>query len=298
MAKLPVVLVITATSRNGSEAAKLLLAQGKHAVRLAARDPSKLADLVSEGAEAVALDARSLESMKEACTGVDMAYLVLPSLVQGAEVILFENFLQAAKATGVKHVVFMSSLDAEPSTDYTPFQPNHEREQALLGSGIATTILRPTWFHENVVANAESVRRTGEFHSSAGDGVWTSVAVRDIAAAAVAVLSDPEAHAGKVYSLTTEAVTEKQVAEKIGKVAGKKVTHVNLSPEEHAALLKKIYPGPAAGAEEFAHGIVTLDEGKRKSLFSEVYPDLERLLGRKGVSLDDFLQEHASAFQA
>ncbi|KAG0626437.1 hypothetical protein M758_2G126000 [Ceratodon purpureus] len=236
--------------------------------------------------------------MKQACTGVDFVYMILPSLAQGAEVTMFENFLQAAKATGVKHVVYMSSMDADPSKGFKAFHSNYEREQALLGSGIAATILRPTWFHENAVMYcAESVRQSGEFRSSAGDGVWTCVAIRDIAAAAVAVLSDPKAHAGEVYTLTTEAVTEKELAEKIGKVAGKKVTHVNLSPEEYYDLLKQIYPGPVSGADEFAHAIVTLDEEKRRSLFSEVHPDLERLIGRKGVSLDDFLAEHAGAFK-
>lgn len=293
----PVVLIITATSRNGREAAKQLLARGKCAVRLGVRDPAKVADLVAEGAEAVPVDTSKLESMKEATRGVDFVYLVLPSLVQGAEVIMFDNFVQAARATGVKHVVFMSSMDADPSTGFTSFQDNRGREQTLISSGIPTTVLRPTWFHENALFFADPIKHMGEFRSSGADGVWTSVAVCDIAAAAVEVLSNPSPHTNKVYALTTEALTDKQLAEKISKVAGKSVAHVNMSPEEHYDFLKKIYQGPESGADEFAYALVNLDEGKRRGLFSKVHPDLEQLIGRKGITLDDFLAENAGAFK-
>jgi uncharacterized protein YbjT (DUF2867 family) len=45
----------------------------------------------------------------------------------------------------------------------------------------------------------------------AGDGVYTSVAIADISAAAVAALTEPEKHVRQTYTLTGESVTEKQV---------------------------------------------------------------------------------------
>lgn len=298
----PVILITSATSRNGGDAAKLLLAQRKHTVRLAARDPSKLADLVAQGAEAVALDPASSESMAQACAGADFVYLIIPTLVHDAEIVMFRNFLQAATATGrTQHVVYLSSLDAVDPAEagFTPVHNHYEHEQMLLRSGIPFTSLRPAWFYENQVAyHSDSIRRSGEFKTSAGGGVWTSVAIRDIAAAAVAVLSDPHRHAGKIYTLTTEAVTDKMVAEKISKVAGRKVTHVNLTPEEHSDLIRKRYlAGSPLAKEEHASGLITLDWEKRSSLFSKVHPDLEDLLGHKGVSLDEFLEDHADAFK-
>lgn len=297
----PVVLITSATSRNGSEAAKLLLAQGKHTVRLAARDPSKLADLVAQGAEAVALDPTSVESMSKACAGVDIVYLILPTLVGELETIMFRNFLQAATAPGssIKHIVYLSAINAADRTlvGYQPIHYHYEHEQLLKGSGIPLTILRPAWFHENQVTyHAQSIRTTGEFYTSAGDGVWTTVAIRDIAAAAVAVINNPHLHAGKIYTLTTEAVTDYMVAEKISKVTGQKVRHVNLTPKEHTDFILKSFSGRSS-PEVFANALVTLDLEKRMSLFSKVHPDLEQLIGRKGVSLEDFLAEHADAFK-
>jgi len=295
----PVVLITSATSRNGSQAAKLLLAQGKHTVRLAARDPSKLEALVSQGAEAVALDPTSSESMTKACTGADFVYLILPTLKGDAEITMFRNFLQAAPSTGVKHIVYLSGIDAVPA-DNAAFKPIHNHyvhEQQLLTSGITFTSLRPAWFHENQVAyHGMEIKHTGEFKTSTGDAVWTSVAVQDIAAAAVVVLSDPDAHAGKIYTLTTDAVTDGMIAAIISKVTGQKVRHVNLTPEEHQEMLVKFFGGGSA-AEERATGLVTLDSEKRGNLFSTVHPDLEQLLGHKGVPLEDFLAQHADVFK-
>jgi NAD(P)H dehydrogenase (quinone) len=302
----PVVLITSATSRNGSEAAKLLLAQGKHTVRLSARDPSKLADqLVSQGAEAVALDPASLESVAQACAGADIVYLILPTLVGDMETIMFRNFLQAATAPGssVRHIVYLSAVDAaDPAqAGFQPIHSHYKHEQALKRSGVPFTSLRPAWFHENqVMYHAQSVRRAGEFRTSAGDGVWTSVAVRDIAAAAAAVISNPEPHTGKIYTLTTEAVTDKMIAEKISKVTGQSVRHVNMTPEEHRNLILQNLSGDRSSAkkpEDFATGLVALDWQKRMSLFSKVHPDLEELIGRKGVSLEAFLAENADAFK-
>ena len=78
-------------------------------------------------------------------------------------------------------------------------------------------------FADQVMFHAEEIKQTGEFKTSAGNGVWTSVAVHDIAAAAAVVLSDPSKHAGHIYTLTTDAVTDGMVAEMISKVIGRKV---------------------------------------------------------------------------
>lgn len=83
---------------------------------------------------------------------------------------------------------------------------------------------------------------------------------------------------------------------KVSKATGQSVRHVNLTPEEHAEIVTKAFGGTIA-AKERAAGIVSLDWEKRSNLFKDVHPDLEMLLGRKGVSLDDFLAEHAAAFK-
>ncbi len=78
-------LITSATSRNGTEAAKLLLAQGQRTLRLATRDVSKLPPLAAQSAESIA----------QARAGVNMVYLIFPTLVGDTETVMFRNFLQA-----------------------------------------------------------------------------------------------------------------------------------------------------------------------------------------------------------
>lgn len=166
----------------------------------------------------------------QACTGVDVVYLILPGTLGEDTVAMFDNFLQAMKATGVKHVVYLSAMDAAPAA-YKLVQTHEENERLLRESGIAFTFLHPSWFHENNVRyHAESIKHTGAFRTSAGDGVWTSVAVQDIAAAAALVLSDPAKHAGQTYTLTADAVTDPMIADMVSKVTGQKVndSHTHL----------------------------------------------------------------------
>jgi len=101
---------------------------------------------------------------------------------------------------------------------------------------------------------------------------------------------------GKVYNVEAEAITEALLAEKISKAIGKKVTYVSLTPEEHKKMIMSYHPGNAAEAEGAADLLVELDAYKRNSTFSQVRPDLEHVLGRKGITVDEFLAENKQVF--
>ena len=291
----PVVLITSATSKNGSAAAKLLLETGNYAVRLGCRDPTKLASaLIEKGAEGVVLDSTS-ESAAAALKGVSYLYIILPTLRAGPQTPTLENYLLIAKEFGVKHVIYLSDINVNCEDHFKPVHDHYAHQQLVANSSLPYTILQPSWFHENTVTYfADSVKYQGAIFSCAGDGVWTSVGVHDIAAAAVAIVANPSAHVGKIYKLQTEALTNDVLAAKLSKATGKPVKHVNLTPEEYVGLLQSHFGGSLE--DSFVAGILRLDDAKRQSRFAEVSPDLERLLSRQGVSVDEFLAAHAAAF--
>jgi uncharacterized protein YbjT (DUF2867 family) len=125
-----------------------------------------------------------------------------------------------------------------------------------------------------------------------GDGKESFLDPRDIAGCAVKLLTTP-GHDGRIYEITgTEALTYTQVAEKLSAATGKKVAYQNI-PEE--ALLKGflsmgVHP-PAA--HSFIAMFVAVRNGK-------VYPPTSAvadLLGRPPRSFDDWVRDHAPAFQ-
>lgn len=295
----PVVLITGGTSRTGSGLAQLLLATGSYTVRIAARNPSKLAAFVAQGADAVELNS-TLTAMQTALKGANSVFFIYPALTGGVGDTLFANLMEALKGNGttLKQIVYLSTMRASPNDEkFELAYKHHLNEQQVIRSGIPYTIIRPTYFHENIVTNfADSIRRTGEYRTSSGDGVWTTIAIADVVEVALAAIVHPEEHSGKVYSLREEAVTHDQVAEKISKVIGGSVKHVKITPEEHYELVKKYYTGPDP-VEAIAHHAVRADKEKRDGEYSVVTSDLEMVLGRKGITLDDYLAEHADAFK-
>ncbi len=84
-------------------------------------------------------------------------------------------------------------------------------ERQIMESGLSYTLLRPTGFMQNFV-NYDSARIAAEsvLRSPRREAQVSWVDVRDIAAAAVAVLTE-EGHDGRVYDLTgPEALSDQE----------------------------------------------------------------------------------------
>ena len=116
--------------------------------------------------------------------------------------------------------------------------------------------------------------------------------IRDIAAVAVIVLA-ATGHEGKSYALTGgEALTNGQIAEKISRVAGRKINYVDLPPAEFK---KAILSG---GMPEWsADALLDLQRLYREGKASLLTDDVERLTGRKPITFDQFARDYAFAFQ-
>ena len=94
-----------------------------------------------------------------------------------------------------------------------------------------------------------------------GDGAEAFIDAEDIAAVAATTLADPQAHAGKAYSLTgPEALTVAEAAAIISDEAGRTITHVDLDrqawiagaiangvPPEYGAVLRQLTETIATG---------------------------------------------------
>ena len=113
---------------------------------------------------------------------------------------------------------------------------------------------------------------------------WHAVAADDVAAALAGVLLGQD-HEGSVYHVTGGAsLTPAEIAATIGEVFGKKVEAAIITEAQYAAGLK------AAGLPDFAvEAIVGIAQTGAKGMLDVVTGDVERLAGRKPVSLAAFL---------
>ena len=194
------ILVVGGTGRLGGSIARDLLDQGKP-VRVLVRPGSSYDELVAAGAEPVIGDLKDAPSLHAACAGVDALVTTATSLGRGeddtidsVDLVGNRNLVEAAAAQGVGHFVFTSVLGASTQSPAPFIQAKGETEARLSESGMAWTALQPdafmdTWIPMVVgapVLSGQPVTIVGE-----GRRRHSFVAMRDVAAYAVAALAHP-----------------------------------------------------------------------------------------------------------
>jgi len=190
------ILVIGATGNVGRPTVQALLAKGE-SVRCLSRSEEKLAAL-PKGVDGAIGDLENGSGLEAAFAGVDRLFLITAN--GETEAARGLNAVNAAKAAGVKHIVFLSVQDpgGEPAVPHS--RTKLPIEQAIKDSGMAYTILRPNFFNQTDMSVAKVVMDYGVYPMPIGSIGQNRIDTRDIADAAVRVLTE-DGHAGAEYNL-------------------------------------------------------------------------------------------------
>ena len=201
------ILITGGTGFVGSEIRKAL---ADRELRLLVRDPSSVRD--AGAAELVRGDVLDPASLEPAMAGVD-AVIHLVAIIEESGDKTFdlvirqgsENVVTAARNAGVRRLVHMSALGAQPNPAYPYLNAKWGAEQAVRQSGLDWTIIRPSVIFGprdgfvNVLAGL--IRRAPIIPVvGSGESKFQPVAVGEVAAVYRAVLDDPAA-IGQTYEL-------------------------------------------------------------------------------------------------
>ena len=282
---------IGVTAANGTTTSKVvhLLAQKGVEVKAAVHSPQKAESLKQPHVEVVAFDYTGPDTFKTVLEGVDKIFMFTPFVPNAVE--LTKQFIDQAKAVGIQHIVKLSSMDADKEPMIEAKKQDYEVENYLKNSGITYTFLRCNHFMDNYIKRyAYTIKTQGKFYIPNGDAKVSFIATSDIAAVAVAVLTE-SGHENKTYTLTgKEALSNYQVAQIMSEVLGKPVEYVDI-PEEEARKSLLRSGAPEGGIDLMMEVLTLIKEGP----FARTTDDVEEILHREPISFKEFIEAHKDA---
>jgi uncharacterized protein YbjT (DUF2867 family) len=213
---------------------------------------------------------------------VEAIYLMRPDLPNAAE--LTRALVGLRPGT---HIVLLSEQSAELDS---PDGWVQGVENAVTSHGATWTILRPSWFNQDLTDARHflvSIQRHGTLAMPSGGARIAWVDARDVAAVAVAALLDSDTHRGRRYSISgPESVTLHHVAELISAASDTTVSAVD-QPLADAL----------AGLDTWlARVLESLYSRVQRGGFAEVTDAVEAITGNRARSLDTFVRENHAAW--
>lgn len=284
-------LVTGAGGHFGRLAVEELLARGATKVVAGTRDTTKLADLAARGVDVRKVDFDDAASLAAAFAGVDRLLIVSTDGI-GKRVAQQTAAIAAAKAAGVKHIVYISAPAARPDADAGLGVEHYWTEAALAQSGIGFTVLRNHMYAENNLADAAHVIASGQLFGLIGDRGTAYATRADLARTAAGALLVAEGNS--IEDATgPAAVTNEERAALYAKVTGKPVAVIALQPAElHAGMV-------AAGLPEgFAGALVAFQKDAVSGFHGVVTDTVARYSGRAPQTFEAFLIENRAALSA
>jgi uncharacterized protein YbjT (DUF2867 family) len=141
------ILVTGATGYIGGRLVPLLLKKG-HTVRCMARNPENLKERPWEGVEFSQGDILDPQTLSQNFSHIDVAYYLIHSMSHGENNFESfdrqgaENFAHAARAAGIKRIIYLGGLGREEDDLSPHLKSRHEVGDILHSSGIPVTEFR------------------------------------------------------------------------------------------------------------------------------------------------------------
>jgi uncharacterized protein YbjT (DUF2867 family) len=215
------------SGHTGRVVAESLLAQ-KRAVKVVVRDAAKGEPWKSKGADVAVADIADASALAKALQGAEGAYLLIPPTFAAPSFRAYQDRLssaiaEAARASRVPHVVFLSSIGAELASGTGPIVGLHVAEQMFRREkATAWTFLRAGYFMENLAPSLATLPQAFIPSFLPTSLPIEMIATPDIGRTAAALLVEGGTGAN-VVQLGGPAVTMNDVAAALGRITGSPV---------------------------------------------------------------------------
>ncbi|CAL2101881.1 putative NAD(P)H dehydrogenase (quinone) [Tenacibaculum sp. 190130A14a] len=235
----PTIVVFGATGTVGAEVLKLLSSRSclvRGVLRTPSRDLPIRLNETNNNITYVAVNLKSKEEIERACINSDTIFLLTGT--SPWQVNFETNIIEVAQKLKIKRIVKLSA-PVMPSNIHVEVSDWHRQIERTLGkSGIDYCLLQPHSFMQNWERNTFTIKYFGKIFGVMEEAKRNYVDARDVAEIGVEyLLSDKELNGEAIVISGPEAISNKDMANRISHVTEKKVVYENISRE---AYLKKL----------------------------------------------------------
>lgn len=270
------ILVTCSNGNLGRRVIKNLIAHDDvPPIRAAARTVGKIEKMLASRCTLLKADYDDRASLDIAFRRVKTLLFISGNAGNAVRIPQHRAVIEAAKAAGVKRIVYTSFANPSPTSQFKLVQAHVETERMLAESGIDHTILRNGVYASNIDGFVATAIKSGVLAMPSASARIAYVTHDDLAEATAAVTLDPS-HSGKTYDLTgPQASDTAEIAEALSCALGRTINGADLPHADFAAFLGSLGLD-AAGADD----LVSIYRAAAAGEYAKPSDDLAMLLGR------------------
>jgi len=288
------ILITGATGNLGSLVVEKLSEKIVEGEKLAVscRQPEKLEHLKERGIEVRYADYNDKNSLIQCFRGVKKVLFVSGHAANDERINQHKNVVSAAVLAGTKHLHYTSFINPAPYSKFTFAEVHQFTEELLKHSGLTYTIYRNSWYADLLLEGIEQTLESGKFMAAAGESRINSIPREEIANVLAKTLS-VDRYGNSTFELTgPETFTYPEAVEWISEAYEQPVTYMDTNSEQ----VRKMYGGDSPFGYEI-NGILSSYEAMQAGEYDFVSEDFENIMGRKPMSVRDFIFQQAKQAQ-
>ncbi len=294
-------IIVTGSLGHISKPLTETLVQKGHAVTVISSNLQKQKDIEALGATSAIGSLEDADFLAATFTGADAVYCMIPPnnyfdanlYLRAYYRRIAKNYAQAIRHSGVKRVVYLSSVGAHLEKDSGVIMGHHDGEGIMnMLTDVAITFMRPVGFYYNLYGFIPVIKKEGFIAANYGaDEMLVWVSPTDIAAAVAEELETPLA-GRKIRYVVSDELTGNETASILGEAIGKPDLKWILIPSEQwQSGLEAVGMNP-----KIAAGLVEMFASQQSGKLTEDYfRNKPAVIGK--VKMKDFAKDFAAAFK-
>ena len=220
------IMITGALGNVGGYVAKYAIENGQDVV-CADIDIQALNKKFGDKTKNVYFDFTDAKTFKDALDGVDRVFIMRPPHLGKPEDL--KPFIDILK--DIKHIRLVSFLSLI-GIERNPIPPHYKIEKYIEKAELPFCHIRPSFFMQNISGvHAFEIKEFNRIVVPVKKALTSFIDAEDIGEITAKVLSEPEKHKNKGYSITGgEAIDYNEVAKILSEELGREITYANLKP--------------------------------------------------------------------